>query len=77
MLDKIEKAEIRPGDNVQTNDSKSNASAFDAATTVEFSAYLFDQTKVFLRSAQSRDLIFLTYLLEMVAVEAARLRDEG
>ncbi len=51
-------------------------SALDQATTAEFSAYVFDQTKVFLRSAQERELNFLTYLLEMVAIEAARLRDE-
>lgn len=76
MLNKIGKAEVRPGDDVQTSDRMASASAFDAATTIEYSAYIFDQTKVFLRSAQARDLKFLVYLLEMVAVEAARLRDE-
>lgn len=53
-----------------------NARAFDGVSTSDYSAYVFDHTKVFLRAAQARDLKFLTYLLEMVAVEAARLRDE-
>lgn len=53
------------------------ATAFERASTSDFSAHVFDQTKVFLRSARDRELSFLIYLLEMVAVEAARLRDEG
>jgi hypothetical protein len=50
--------------------------AFEDASTHDFGAYVFDHAKVFLRTSQVRDLKFLTYLLEMVAVEAARLRDE-
>lgn len=53
-----------------------DTSAFDSVSTNEFSAFVFDQTKVFLRAAQTRDLKFLVYLLEMVAVEAASLRDD-
>lgn len=63
-----------PGAQVSSEDKE--ASAFEHATTADFSAYVFDQTKVFLRGAQERELNFLTYLLEMVAIEAARLRDE-
>lgn len=76
MLDKIVKAEKRQNDDVPAKNSEGPGSAFDKASTSELSAYIFDQTKVFLRTAGARDLDFLAYLLEMVAVEAARLRDE-
>lgn len=59
-----------------TSAEAKEATAFDSASTADFSAYIFDQTKVFLRVAQDRELNFLSYLLEMVAVEAGRLRDE-
>lgn len=65
----IDKAAVKPG-------KHGHASAFDSASTNDFSSFVFDQTKVFLRAAQTRDLNFLVYLLEMVAVEAARLRDD-
>lgn len=61
----------------KTAKKSGNTSAFDSVSTKDYSAFVFDQTKVILRAAQTRDLKFLVYLLEMVAVEAARLRDDN
>lgn len=72
----LKQASKQTSPGAQAGSEDKEASAFDQATTANFSAYVFDQTKVFLRAAQDRELNFLTYLLEMVAIEAARLRDE-
>lgn len=50
--------------------------AFDNASKVEFTDFVHDQAQILMWSAEAKGHDFLTYLLEMVAVEAARLRDE-
>lgn len=50
-------------------------SRLGASTPLEFAGYVFDHVKVFRQIAESKNLVFLSYLLEVASLEAARVRD--
>lgn len=50
-------------------------SRLNTSDPAEFAGYVFDHISVFRRLAEERQLSMMTYLLEMVQLEAARVRD--
>ena len=66
----------KPGKSYTAAKMNEAANSLKTSSASEFAGYVFDHNKVFRQLSESKNLVFLTYLLEMTTVEAARIRDE-